>query len=136
MAKPYVLDLNEMRAARAEVAGPPPIVKLGEKQFKLPQEMPLTFPVLCGRGEIEDALRLILDDQFEDFLAEDPTMEDLLAIAEGMAEMYGVEVGKVTGSSQSLVSDGASSKPTSKGSTGSTSGAKSKRRASADSTPS
>lgn len=125
------LNLNEQRAARQEIAGPAPAIVIGESRIELPRELQLRFATefldKLEAGEIEAALRIVLKpDQFDAFMAEEPTIEDLGALAAGLPKLYGLELGKSGGSRRSSASGSRSSKRTSKGSTGSTSGAKSK----------
>jgi hypothetical protein len=136
------LDLNATRAARSEAENAPHEVVLGydasgaEQVFLVRPRMPLEFPAMLARGMFDDAIKLILVDpsDWERMRAAIPEEDDLMA----MADLYAVDLGESPASAPSSMNGGRSSRPTSSGSTGSTSRKRAggaKRSGSAASTP-
>lgn len=119
------IDLNATRAARSEAENQPHEVVLGfdasgaEQVFKLRPRMPLEFPVLLARGLFDEAVKIILVDQddWERMRAAVPEEEDLMAIA----DLYALDLGESPASARSSTNGGQSARPTSSGSTRSTS---------------
>jgi hypothetical protein len=116
-----VIDLDAVIAA--EVKGDPIPVKVGGKTFKLLPEMPWEAPVLIGKDDARGALACLSvngdGDKFADaVLADHPTLKQ---VAERMATIYGL--GESSASPRSSTNGGTRSRPTSKGSTRSTSAA-------------
>jgi hypothetical protein len=114
------LDLDAARAARAETRGETPTVTIGGETFTLPPELPMRY---IWANDDMDALKALFDGQLDRFLSVvELTTEDIRALIAGMPSLYGV------GSGESLASAGSSgngsnrSRPTSGGSTASTSG--------------
>lgn len=134
--KPFVLDLDAQRAARQEIAGDPPAIVIGGKRIEIPRELALRFATefmdLLNAGDVEAGLRILLKpDAYDQFMAADPTVEDLAALTSALPQLYGLELGKSDGSPASSASGGTSSRRTSKGTTASTSGKRSRTPASA-----
>jgi hypothetical protein len=119
------IDLNATRAARTEAQNQPHEVVLGfdasgaEQVFKLRPRMPLEFPSLLARGLFDEAVKLILVDpqDWERMRAAVPEEDDLMAIA----DLYALDLGESSASPPSSSNGGRSSRPTSSGSTVSTS---------------
>lgn len=103
MSEPRIIDLDAARAARAEVAGEQaaPVIKFGGRDFRLPNEMPFEFAELCHDGKIRDGLVVLLNGQADDFFALQPTLGDIETLANGVAGLYGVDLGKSAASSSS-----------------------------------
>ena len=110
------LDLNKLRAARFEAKGEGPTVKFGKHTFVCPPEVPFMVVEAFGRmenaennssgfeaaGAILDAVRrLIGNDQFDKFMAEDPSTEDIADFLTGVMNLYGVEPGESPASPES-----------------------------------
>lgn len=110
------LDLNKLRAARFEAKGEGPTVKFGKNTFTCPPEVPFMVVEAFGRMEsaeenasgfeaataILDAVRrLIGDDQYAKFMAEDPSTEDIVEFLTGIMNLYGVEPGESPASPES-----------------------------------
>jgi hypothetical protein len=136
------IDLNATRAARSEAENQPHEVVLGfdasgaEQVFRLRPRMPLEFPSLLARGLFDEAVKIILVDQedWERMRAAVPEEDDLMAIA----DLYALDLGESPASARSSTNGGRSSRPTSSGSTRSTSRKRAgagKRLGSAGSTP-
>lgn len=116
------LDLDRLRAARLEAAKEPPLVTLGGEEFVLPAELPAEFVVVAARGDMEEAVGTLLDPaDVERFWKVRPSVADLMALFEGAPGLYGLDVGEPSASENSSPDDGTNSKPTSNGSTRSTS---------------
>lgn len=85
-------DLDEMRAARAEKAGPPPTVIVGGKEWELPRQIPVTAIEAMSLGKFVTVLRLLFgDDAMEDDAIRSFDMDDL----QDILAVYGVDAGKV-----------------------------------------
>jgi hypothetical protein len=137
------LDLNATRAARSEAENQPHEVVLGfdasgaEQVFLVRPRMPLEFPSLLARGMFVEAMEIVLVDPSDwegRMRATVPEEDDLMAIA----DLYAVDMGESPASAPSSMNGGQSSRPTSKGSTHSTSAKRAtapKRSGSAASTP-
>lgn len=114
-----MIDLNEVIAA--ETTGDPIEVKIGRKKFKVKPEMPWETAVLFGQGDLRGAVASITANgdgaTFADaVLADHPTTAQI----EGrLMAIYAV--GESGASSTSSPSGGKRSRPTSNGSTASTS---------------
>lgn len=98
-------------------------VTLAGKTFVIPDKMPPMFLIGMGRltrGDVagyEDALRSVLGDQLEDYLAlPDAAMDDV----EKITEAYGMAEGESSASKTPSGVTGGLSRPTSNGSTAST----------------
>lgn len=104
------LDLD---ARRAEANLEPHKVTIGGKVYGLPAELPLMFADHLSHGEMRLAVELLFGEEEADEVAPLLSDADLMAIA----EIYGTDPGKSSGSLPSLNRAGRRSKPTSKGST-------------------
>lgn len=89
-----VIDLDAARAARAEKNGPAPIIRLGGKDWTLPVELPADFAILSAAGDLAGAMHALLGEQFEAFWKIGLSMDDLEAIADQAAGLYGVQTGE------------------------------------------
>lgn len=78
------VDLDAARVARAEIADDPPVVTLGGDTYELTRELPLEFGDLVATGRLRLAAGILLADvdQVEAFMANKPTVEDLVEIAD------------------------------------------------------
>jgi hypothetical protein len=119
------LDLNAKRAARTEAENKPHEVTLGfaddgtDRIYQLKPRMPLEFSDLLRAGRMREAMQLLLIDptDWEQLRKAQPDEDDLLAIA----DLYGVNLPESPASAPSSSNGGGPSRPTSNGSTGSTS---------------
>lgn len=116
------LDLDAARAARAaksEAKGNDHVIVLGGEEYTIPPEMPADFALLCMEGNIRGGLRALLDGQFESFSEQRYSIEDLLELVDGVADLYGFEsLGEALASRNSSSNTGKRSRPTSKPTTG------------------
>ena len=88
-----VIDLDARRAQRAEAREEDFTVKLGGEEFTFPPitEWPVELTELLQKGELMDALRLLLsDEQSPRFIAQHPTMGDLNDLFEALGNRAGV----------------------------------------------
>ena len=85
-----VFDLDARRAARAEQQEAP-TVRFGGHDYTLPAELPVVFLEHVRGGHVRDALAVLLGDDVEQFLAANPSMQDVL----GIAEVYAVDPTKL-----------------------------------------
>jgi len=106
------VDLNKMRAARLEKLDPGPILEFGDETFQCPAEVPFAVIEAFARLEtadqqqngekataaLSDAVRGVLGDQFEKFMALNPSTEDLVAVIEEVFSEYGVDLGELSAS--------------------------------------
>lgn len=124
------IDLDAARAARAEKSTDTetPTVAYAGKVFDLPRELP--FGVFLRMAELAvdpekaldsmaDFVRSLFGDRAQEFLDLGPSMDDLLALMDGLSEGYGVDAGKASASPASASSTTRRSKPTGKRSTAS-----------------
>lgn len=116
-----MIDLDEVIAA--EVRGEPIDVRVGKKIYKLLPEMPWETAVLIGQNDIRGALTSVCangnGDKFAAaVLADHPTLDQ---ITDRLIAIYAV--GESSASQRSSPKGGKRSRPTSKGSTASTSAA-------------
>ena len=120
------LDLNAKRAARSEAENRPHEVVLGfdasgaEQVFLFQPRLHLetTSLLLAGRGDEVLKLNLVNPDDWERLRKAVPDESDLLDI---LNELYAADVGESPASARSSKNGGQNSRPTSKGSTRSTS---------------
>lgn len=99
------INLDAARAARREAEQEAPIVTLGGKDYELPVELPFEvaehFAALAIAKERKDeaamaagviqVVKSLLGDHFDSFMKSRPSIDDLLALVEGLTEAYGVE---------------------------------------------
>jgi len=83
------LDLDAARAARAEATREPKTFTLGGETFSLPVEFPMSVAALWAENDYDGGMRRLLADAYERFAALDISAEDVTALVQGMAEMYG-----------------------------------------------
>lgn len=90
------IDLDAARKARAEALGEPLVVVFGGEEFTLPAEKPFDFALNLAYGRVPEAVESLLDpDDVTRFfkrdrpVAERPTMPDILALIDGVAEHFG-----------------------------------------------
>lgn len=109
------VDLNKMRAARLEKLGPGPTVEFGDVTFQCPAEVPFAvieaFASLEAADEskdgekaivsLKDAVRGMLGDQFDAFMAQNPATEDMAGLIEIAFAEYGVDLGELSASPDS-----------------------------------
>ena len=87
-----VHNLDEMRAARAEKAGPPPTVIIGGKEWELPRQIPVAAIEAMSLGKIVSAMRMMFGDAaMEDDAIRLLDMDDL----QDILAVWGVDRGKV-----------------------------------------
>lgn len=111
------LNLDAARAARAEVAGEPPVIVFGGERFTLPRELPADFALRAAAGDLQDALSALFDDDDatrERFWALKPSLNDVLALVEGIGGLYGFDgLGESSASGDSSATTSSPSRPTS-----------------------
>jgi hypothetical protein len=101
-----VVDLDAARAARREADKEGPTVTLDGKSFVLPVELPFAvteaFMKVASSGDnpeqsissLATATRLLLGDRYEEFMALGPSVNDLLAMFDGIVKEYGLDTGE------------------------------------------
>lgn len=101
-AKRQVVNLDAAHKARAEQAGPPPVVVIGGKEFELPPSVPASVVIGLGRVRNEDfeGFKDVLDGLFGDEHADEVLalgleLEDIDVIFEAC---YGEPVGEAPAS--------------------------------------
>ena len=104
----------DLDAIAAEVDDEQPVVVFGGEKFTLPARLPWRAISMMGRGEIDEALNLVLGDQAEAFWGHEPNDRQIEALFEGLADAYGMEsLGESSASGVSSASNGDRSRPTS-----------------------
>lgn len=92
-----VIDLDQARAARAEARGgkEAPQIKLDNRHWQLPAEIPVDFVMEAERGNFRRAFTFIFDEKVgAEFNEIGLSLDDVEALAEGVYEVYGVDTGK------------------------------------------
>jgi hypothetical protein len=84
---PRTIDLDAARAARSE--NEPVIVRFGGHDFALPAELPLDAAIHAA--EPAKFLEVLFGAEHDAFMAQRPSMQDVVALAEGVASAYGFE---------------------------------------------
>jgi len=103
------LNLDEARAARAEVAKPEeaPAVEFGGERYMLPVELPFgVFMRMAGLKKdpakgldaMTDLLTVLFGERTDEFLAAGPSLADLLVLMNHLTDMYGVDEGEAEAS--------------------------------------
>lgn len=101
-AKKRTIDLDKLRAARAETHGDPIEVVFGGETFALPAELPFQFAEGLTDGDLRSAFTGLLGDDAERFFVLRPSMQDLEGFAESLSPLYGIgEQGESSASSSS-----------------------------------
>lgn len=133
------IDLNQLRAARAEQAREPHVITVGEppktehdppNEFTVPHDIdwPVEVSEWLGRGDLRRAMQVLVGDQWEQLKRHNLTMGDINDLFNAMLEAGGVaDVGEASASNGSSPTASPSSRPTSNGSTDSTSAKRSPR---------
>lgn len=89
-----IIDLDAKRAARAEARKAddyePIVLKIGGRDYVLPDEMPADFADLVSQGKFYEGFQVLLGDEFDDFWSNDLTVNDLKDFADMLAPAYGV----------------------------------------------
>lgn len=115
-------DLDALAAVRAEGRGEPPTITFKGETFELPPEMPIA--VVEAWVADADAVtfgQAILGDEWDRFRALNPSREDVWALGAQAQELWNVSPGESRASDDSSSMSGRRSRPTSNGSTRSTS---------------
>lgn len=115
-----LLDLNAKRAARAKARGEGMQMILGEETFDLVGELPLEIGELAENGKVYEAFAYMLarpDEDWDRLKACRPSFNDVMDVV----EFFGAQMGESLKSTASSTGTGPPSKPTSSGSTDSTS---------------
>lgn len=88
-----VIDLDSARAARAEAAGEPVVVKFGGRSFELPAELPAEAGLALDRGDAEGGIRSLFGAEAAEFIGW-ASIKDIDALAEGIQRIYAVDAGE------------------------------------------
>lgn len=113
------INLDPLARARMEKAGK----KRHEMEFagvvfQLPPELPLSFAIALSQGDLDKAVREVLDGRADEFLALGPSVDDFRELAENVTEVYaGRSVGESSASASSSKKTPTRSRPISSGST-------------------
>ncbi len=88
-----MIDLNAARKARADKAGEPHEVKLGDDKFTIPRtaDWPAEAMEVLAQGQVWSAARLIVGDDFDRFAAQGITLGDVTVLFEGVTEAEGIK---------------------------------------------
>lgn len=91
--KGRVVDLDAMRAARAEVEQEPVVIRFGGEEFTLPPEMPVGLPVYAQSGDLEGVLATLFGDEARRFMSR-ASVQDVHDLVDGVLEVYGLTEGE------------------------------------------
>ena len=89
-----VIDLDQARAARAEVANEPVSIKFAGEEFELPAELPADFALLAAEDRDYDALKALFRDDTERFFAQRPSFDDVRELMTQIGTVYGLTAGE------------------------------------------
>lgn len=93
-AKRRVIDLDKLRAARAEGVRQPVSLKIGGETFQLPAEIPLDYSLRLAEGDVRGALEALLNSKCEAFFEMAPSVQDVNELIDGIESAYGVTEGE------------------------------------------
>jgi hypothetical protein len=93
-----LLDLDAERAARAAARGKPPEIKLGEKIYVLPAELPFEFMenMLYAKREphlLIEAVKLVFGDAFDEVRPK-LSVSDMDILMDRVPLLYGMRLGE------------------------------------------
>ena len=92
-----VIDLDAAKIARAEVEQVNLSVKVKNKVWSLPAELPWTVAEAAASGDGAGAMRaisLLLGAQWDDFKACEPSLADMTVLLTQVGELYGGSIPK------------------------------------------
>jgi hypothetical protein len=96
-----VIDLDQAKAARAEVAKEPVAIKFGGEEFELPAELPADFALLASEDREYEALRALFRADTERFFGLRPSLDDVTELIAQIGTVYGLSVGESPASANS-----------------------------------
>lgn len=118
------IDLDAAKAARLEKSGEPHSFVYGGETYELPVELPARFAFYLAHGDTDKALEFLLGTEtFEAFIDRHrASVQDFQELCTAIAKLYAFsDVGESAASGGSSSNGGNHLRPTSSGSTGSTS---------------
>ena len=92
-----IIDLDAARNARSEAKAEVPVIKLGNKTYKLPNELPWLVVEAASSGDtknIVNAIKLLLGDQWSEFESNGLSVADMTVLLENIATIYGTDSGE------------------------------------------
>jgi hypothetical protein len=92
-----IIDLDAARNARSEAKAEAPVIKLGNKTYKLPNELPWLVVEAASSGDtknIVNAIKLLLGDQWSEFESNGLSVADMTVLLENIATIYGTDSGE------------------------------------------
>lgn len=96
------LNLDALRAARAEANGEAPWLEFGGRRMTLPTELGYDTAVVMAEGDLMGALEEMLSDEdFAHLRAGKPTVVDMTEIAEYLQRAYSKSEGESSASETS-----------------------------------
>lgn len=86
------IDLDAKRRAREAARGetPPPTFTFVGRDYTLPRECPADFLDHLTTNHLRQAFEALLRGQFDTFWADEPSIDDLRALADELARLYGM----------------------------------------------
>lgn len=115
------LNLNAPKAARMEAMGEPKVLVFGdpEERFELPPELLLEHADAFTSGDPKTIIAsLVGAENLDRFMAQKPSIRDFQEFAEGLNDLYGIDVPESSASNGSSPRASSRSRPTSPASTG------------------
>lgn len=91
------IDLDAARAARAAAKQEQPTVTFGGKAWVLPAELPWAVAEAAAAQDtagIVSAIASMLGEQWPEFKALNPSVEDMTALMEAVGDIYAAPLGK------------------------------------------
>jgi hypothetical protein len=91
-----IIDLDAARVARAEAQKEAPIIKIENKEFKLPIELPWIIVEAASTektNEIIGAIKTLLGEQWEEFAKLNISVGDMQVLIENIAKIYSADAG-------------------------------------------
>lgn len=115
------IDLDAARAARMEAEGDPHELVAFGATYQVPAEAPWEFVYRLARGQTPQALEAVLGDGWK-AISSQASKNDVVELTDQLCSLWGLgTTGERQASGSTSSNDGNSSRPTSSGSTGSTS---------------
>lgn len=88
-----MIDLNAAAAAKAETGEPTADVMIGDEKFTVPAKgaLPFMFAEHLSSNNIDQALQVLFGEDYERFIEQRPTLDQISALIEGITKDSGFD---------------------------------------------